>query len=534
MTTEDGGLGRFEHCKRAARLIWPDLQWNPWLEDQIESLCNYQWLSWAGCAASGKTFGSTMYAMVWWMAKPSSSTVIFTSTTAKMIRKRAWANLQTLYHSARVKLPGNLVDSKTTLQSRKGDDKHAIFAVAVLEGATSKAVANIQGVHSQRVLAIVDEATDTPEAAFEAASNLSKGCEEFQMLAIGNPHSKLDEHGRFSEPVDGWGSVGVESLKWKTKRGICVRFDGEHSPNVKAGETLFPYLITSGQVKEAQEIDGKTSPKFWKYVKGYWPPEGIIRTVLSEALCLKYGVGGEHAFITKSTTIAGLDPAFGGDRCILRFAQYGDLEGGLMGLQFGEIINIQLNAKSSEPIHFQIANKVKSHCISRGCDPEHLAIDASGEGGGLCDIIAKEWSSSINRIEFGGKPSDKPVSTEDRRPSYEAYQNRVTELWFSVREWVVRGQIKGLDRETIIELCQRLFDDEKRKIVVERKVDMKGRTGQSPDLADAAALVVEMARRLGAGNLTGQSGTDKRWDELTKKFGSVYDSESLYTNAEVT
>ena len=63
---------------------------------------------------------------------------------------------------------------------------------------------------------------------------------------------------------------------------------------------------------------------------------------------------------------------------------------------------------------------------------------------------------------------------------------------------------------------------------------MKGRTGQSPDLADAAALVVEMARRLGAGNLTGQSGTDKRWDELTKKFGSVYDSESLYTNAEVT
>ena len=177
MTEEDGGLGRFEHCKRAVKLVWPDLQWNPWLEDQLESLCDYRWLSWAGCAASGKTFGSTLYAMIWWLAKPSSSTVIFTSTTAKMIRKRAWANLQTLYHSAKIKLPGNLVDSKTTLQSRKGDDKHAIFAVAVLEGATSKAVANIQGVHSQRVLAIVDEATDTPEAAFEAASNLSKGCD---------------------------------------------------------------------------------------------------------------------------------------------------------------------------------------------------------------------------------------------------------------------------------------------------------------------------------------------------------------------
>ena len=124
-----------------------------------------------------------------------------------------------------------MVDSKTCLQASKGDDKNAIFAIAVLDGATSKSVANIQGVHSERILCIVDEATDTPEAAFEATSNLNKGCREFQFLAIGNPHSVLDEHGRFSEPADGWNSVSIETQSWETQRGVCVRFDGAHSPN---------------------------------------------------------------------------------------------------------------------------------------------------------------------------------------------------------------------------------------------------------------------------------------------------------------
>jgi len=529
LTPEVGGLGKFGHFKRAADLIWPDMQWNPWLERQIKSLCSNQWISWAGCAASGKTFGSTLYALVWWMSKPTHSSVILTSTTAKMIRKRAWANLQTLYHSAKLKVPGNMVDSKTTLQARKGDDRNAIYAIAVLDGATSKAVANIQGIHTERVLAIVDEATDTPEAAFEAASNLSKGCSEFQMLAIGNPHSRLDEHGRFSTPADGWDSVGVETQQWRTDRnGVCVRFDGDHSPNIEAGETLYPYLITEEQVNASREMEGDTSPTHWKYTRGWWSPEGVVRTVLSEAMCLKYEVGGSHAFQLKSILIAGLDPAFGGDRCILRFAKYGDLEGGKMGIEFGEIINIHTDASSSEPIHFQIAQKVRDHCVSRGVEPSHLAVDASGEGGGLCDIMAKEWSNSIQRIEFGGKPSDMSVSIEDRRPSHEVYQNRVTELWFSVREWVIRGQVKGMDRDTIIELCQRLFDDEKRKIVVERKAEMKARTNQSPDLADAAALVVEMARRLGAGNLTSGQKEDKEWTELAIKFSRVYDGDSLY------
>ena len=505
--------------------------WHPWLERQIESLCDHSWISWTGCAASGKTYASSLYALVWWLADPSHSSVILSSTTAKMIRKRSWSNIQQLWRTSSSKFVGNMVDSKTTLQSVKGDDKNAIFGIAVLDGATSKAVANIQGIHSERILCIVDEATDTPPAAFEAASNLSKGCREFQFLAIGNPHSLLDEHGRFSEPELGWDSVNIDTHEWKTKRGMCVRFDGMRSPNVIAGETKWEFLITKEQLDAATKYEGESSPRFYKYTRGFWPSEGVVKTVLSATMCHKYTVSGEHTFDKKSEIIAGLDPAFGGDRCILRFAKYGDLASGLMGLEFGEVIDIQLDSAAEEPIHYQIANQVKAACEDRGVGPERLAIDATGEGGGLCDILSKEWSNKINRVEFGGRASDLPVSDEDGRPSHEAYNNKVTELWFSVREWVIRDQIKGMDHETQVEFCSRLFDDKRRKIVVERKAEMKVRTGQSPDLADAAALVVQTARMLGAGYLQSGAETDKEWEALSLKYDRVYNEDNLYAES---
>ena len=527
-TPEQGGLGRYEHFRKAVNLIWPRMDWNPWLEKQVESLCENDWVSWTGCAASGKTFASTLYALTWWLTDPEHSTCLFTSTTAKMIRKRAWANLQHLYHTANGQLPGNMVDSKTCLQATKGDDKNAMFSIAVLDGSTSKAVANIQGIHSERILCIVDEATDTPEAAFEASSNLAKGCREFQFVAIGNPHSILDEHGRFSEPKDGWDSVDVETQEWKTRRGVCVRFDGMHSPNMKAGEAKWPYLITPNQVRQSIEFEGESSPRFWKFTRGWWAPQGVVRTVLSEAMCTKHDVRGSHVFMTEYDMVAGLDPAFGGDRCILRFAKYGDLENKLMGVEFTDTINIHIDAGARDPVHYQIARQVKQHCVSRNVRPNMFAIDSTGEGGGLADILMREWSPLINRVEFGGKASDMPVSTEDGRKSHEVYANRVTELWFSIREWVLRDQIKGMDKDTIIEFCQRLFDDEKRKILVERKVEMKARIGCSPDLADAAVLIIDMARRLGAGELSSAISKDSDWNKVAAENNQIYLDDNMY------
>ena len=521
---EKGGLGAFKHFKNAANLLWPQLIWNPWLDKQIESLCENQWVCWSGCGASGKTYAASLYTMIYFLAAPLQTSVILTSTTAKMIRKRAWPVIQDLHRSCKGGFPAHMVDSKTTLQAIRGDDKHAVFAIPVLDGATSKAVANIQGIRSPRTMVIVDEATDTPEAAFEACSNLQKGTREFKFLAIGNPHSKFDQHGRFATPKKGWSSVSIEDDEWDTERGVCVRFDGMKSPNMLAGKTKYDFLINEDQVRQAQKYDGEDSPKFWKYTRGMWAPEGVCKTVLSESLVEKYRVMLPAVFLKKSYMVAGLDPAFnGGDRCVIQLARYGDFDNGKMGIQLERNEIIEIDAQSSEPVHFQIASRVQQICEENKVLPQHLAVDATGEGGGLCDILAKVWSPSIQRVEFGGRASDRPVSPEDYRKSSEVYGNKVTELWFSVRQWVINEQLRGMQHDAVIEFCSRMFDDAKRMTIIERKVEMKARTGKSPDFADAVTLVIEMARRLG-GYATAKplTGGLTSWDKMVRDYDTVY------------
>jgi hypothetical protein len=194
-----------------------------------------------------------------------------------------------------------------------------------------------------------------------------------------------------------------------------------------------------------------------------------------------------------------------------------------MGIQLEKNEVIEIDAQSSEPVHFQIAKRVQTICEENAVLPQHLAVDATGEGGGLCDILAKTWSPSIQRVEFGGKASDRPVSPEDHRKSCEVYANKVTELWFSVRQWVINEQLRGMQHDAVIEFCGRMFDDEKRMTIIERKVEMKSRTGKSPDFADAITLVVEMARRLGgyATAIASSRGLTS-WDKMVREYDSVY------------
>jgi len=504
-------------------MVWPKMSWNPWLEAQVESLCEHDYVGWAGCGASGKTFGATLFATVWWLANPSKTTVVLTSTTAKMIRKRMWANLQELVRKSRG-FPGNMVDSKMSLQAIKGDDRHSISAIAVAEGNTSKAVANIQGIHAERVMVIIDEATDTPEAAFEACTNLSKGCREFKMLVIGNPASKYDPHGRFCTPAKGWRSVTIEDQHWLTERGMCRRFDGMKSPNISEGRTKYPYLITHDQVLSAMRHEGEQSPTFWKYTRGFWSPDGMVKTVLSESIIETYTPTRKLVFTTNVQVVAGLDPGFGGDRCVLRFAKVGTAND-KVSILFGDVIHISPNAQLTEPVHYQIANRVKEECSQRGVPPDKFALDSSGEGGGLADILTREWGV-VHRVEFGGSASTIPVSDEDSRPCNEAYDRKVTELWFSMRKWVVEERVGGMDIETLQEFCARMFDDSKRKISVETKTVMKQRTGKSPDLADAAVVLLDLVRKTAVLEPRATK-VDKVWEKLVREADSIYHDEQI-------
>lgn len=534
------GLGRYGHFRNVARMLFPNVSWNPWLEDQIQCLCDYEWVSWPGCAGSGKTFAVSFYGVVWWLMNPTMSSVILTSTTKDMIRKRAWGVVQSFYHAIPGLPVGNMVDSRTTWQAVKGDDKHAISAIAVRQGSTQEAVARIQGYHTRRQLVVVDEATDTPEAIFEACANLYNSPEDFQFVALANPASRLDPFGRFSEPNAGWSSISVADRSWRTKPqlngvpGVVLRFDAEESPNIREGKTLYPYLVTEDQLEGARRRYGKDNPLFWKFQRGFWAPDGTLKTVLSESLITRQNLMGTHEFSGEFfTDVAGLDPAFGGgDRAVFYPARVGILAGGtLSGIQFRPPVLMELQASSSEPIHFQLARQAKALCRAHNVSPDCLAVDSTGEGGGLCDILQRDFGP-ILRVEFGGSASDAPLNYEDRRPAREVYQNKVCEIWFAVREFALSGQLRGLDASTCVEFCNRTYNDEKRRMRLQTKVEMKEEYGRSPDLGDAAALALEAGRRAAGLSLSGVYGeamVDPRdaWRKKAVSAASVWSEDHL-------
>lgn len=548
-TLEQGGLGKYRHFRNACSIILPKLKWNPWLEAMIQSLCDDHYavkvgpvtqrkIAWAGAGGSGKTFGAALYAFIWWLADPVNSIVVLTSTSAKMIRKRMWPMISNFYIQVRDNFGdcGHIIDSKTTIQATKGDDKHAIFAIAVGEGETNKAAANIQGMHANRFFVLLDEATDVKDAILVAIENLKKNCKDFTELRIGNAKSRVDPLGQAMTPKNGWTSISVDDEEWETVDGYCLHFDGFKSPNVKAGRTIYPEIYTFEDYILDQKKKQNTI-EFWMYTRGFPPPDGVSNTVLSEAMIETIGARNTHTFLSRRKTVAGLDPAFGGDDCVLQFAFEGDIEAEndrtITGVQLTERVMITVDPTDKRPRDTQVAEQTIIECRRRNVAPEDFGCDATGTGRGVFAILYEKWSAAINRVEFGGDPSDLPTSDSDPRPCNETYDRRVTELWFSIKRFVESGQLKGLDNDVIVELTTRTYDsrnDAKSKVlVIETKEKYKARLRKSPDRADALAVLVEVSRRNGntpAGKAAKRDGDN--WLKAAQKFDALNSSEDEY------
>jgi len=98
---------------------------------------------------------------------------------------------------------------------------------------------------------------------------------------------------------------------------------------------------------------------------------------------------------------------------------------------------------------------------------------------------------------FSAAASDDAASLEDIRPAREVFENKRAEMYFRARDLLNHGQLRGIDRETAVELCTLEFDDTLRRIKLQSKKDYRKKFRRSPDYADCAVLCCEMARLKG-------------------------------------
>jgi len=504
---------------------------------------------------SAKSYNAASFACAWWLADPDHSSVTFVSTTMKALRRRGWSEVQKCFSGMAGEKFGNFIDSRMVWQATRGDDKHAIIGKAVEEGSTQKVADDIKGVHTNRQMFIIDEATSIPEAIYTACNNMYSYPVEFIMMVLGNPFSRLDQFGLFCEPENGWNSVTVDTGNWTAKPfAACggtqpevVTFDAEKSPNIIEGKVVSRHLPKKEEVAAGYIASGNgQTPLWWSNKRGFWPPEGLVKTVFTESMLLKFDGYGKLKFQNNAfSIITTLDQAQGGgDIPCLRHAKFGTLEDGGMGIEVLPPISLAIVANDkTNPSRYQLAKQLRDRCENieidgrkMSCPPESVGIDDTADGG-LGDILYREWSHRIHRIQFQSGASEDQISLEDTRPAKEFCRNKRAEMFLLARSALQSGQLKGIDKDTATEMCSIGVDDKNpAKMLIESKEDYRANHGgHSCDKSDTLVMMLEVARRKGFQlKAVGQTAVvAEDWQKEVKQSQELYHEENLYQPEEM-
>lgn len=527
-----GGLTKEQHARKILADYYPWLwkTWNDWAELCMWAYCNHNEVGATGCTASGKSMILSILIWLEWSAAPLQTAGILTSTTKQGIRSRIWTHIKKMRSSLfldgkQTVYPCHLIDSQTLLQAHKGDDMHCITSLAVEGGVLEQSWGNLIGRHPKRMVAMIDEAEQTPEAIFKSRFNLQAGTDFYRFLCASNAVNPTSSFGIFIEPVGGWSSVKDTDEFWQNKTGVTIHFDGLASPNVKAGRVVVPGLIRQETIDNIRNAEGENSLVWWSMVRGFPPMSGVRNTVLSWAMILANKATAPVVWQGEVIWIAGLDAAFtsGGDRCLLQFARVGLRDDGTQTLGFEPPIHIKLVSGGDISEDYQIAERVREECTKRKVKPEHFAMDATAASG-LASIIEQRWARGILRINFGSSATDRRMPGDDKTAK-DRCRNRVAELWMSFAALVRGGQVRGLTNDSAQEFCTRQFTLVGEKYALEPKSEMKARTGgKSPDAADVSSLVADVFRNLhGVGDERALAGPSNRdaWIKAARKFNLV-------------
>ena len=479
---------------------------HPWAVEMIRAVIRNKYVSIGGAANSGKSHTMAAWGILNWLAQPRDTLVLLTSTTLREARKRIWGSVISLLmviEGAPIRIRDSIGNAAYITEGGNLVERAGLSLIAAEKSKTREAVGKFIGIKQKKVILIGDELSELSEAILQAGlSNLSKN-PTFQMIGMSNPSSRFDAFGVWSEPKDGWDSVDTHlDDKWRTKwGGAYIRFDGERSPNVLAGESIYPWLPTTEKIDEDKALLGPESRGYMRMVKAVFFDTDETEGIYSEAELTRSGAMKQVDWSGTPVPIAGLDPAFtnGGDRCILYTGLVGYDTTGQYVCELKEAIHLNDDATNKAvPRTYQIVRQVKEECVKRNILAENLALDSTGAGSPFADVLSAEFGEQILRVSFGGKASDKRVSVNSKLIGQELYVNRVSELWFVGKEFIRTKQLFGISNDLAQEITGRNYDMIKGatlRMKIESKPEFKSRFGKSPDLADAAFLCLDMARQ---------------------------------------
>jgi len=503
------------HFRKAFDIVWPNFKWNDWMELMCWAWCNYKVTGVIGHSRGSKTYGFAHFVLLDYLAAPQMTATTLTTTKFDALKTRMWGDLMRAIDSSKQKDFINQsfkVTSTTNEMSMKqrgnlAEDKFMIQGVATDSG--DKSAGKIRGQHANRRRILVDEAQDVPASIYVAFLN-AVSAPDFKGALLTNPVEKISELGDWVKPKGGWGSIHDTDLFWETEKphGVCIHLDGLQSPNIKAGRTVFPFLLTQDYVDTVRAAKGEDSLEWWMYVRGFFPPDGMVAKIWPSATLER--AMPSVTFDFKPLPFGTLDPAFDSDNCVVHFGDIGQNRDRSYCGCFRESMVIKVSVGPDKPEKdFQVARECIRLCKDRGVEPENFIMDTTGNARGVFAIMRNEWhpkpgANQVQSCYYGGEATDRPLRSDDPLGAKDQVRYFVAELWFRASYMARDGMIKGLgnlDPRTIDDLNTRRYTikqtGDRKLMQAETKDEMKKRLGRSPDFGDAACQLAELMVRKG-------------------------------------
>lgn len=406
----------------------------------------------------GKSTGVS-WAALWFMFTRFPQKTVVTAPTSSQLYDALFAEMKAWLNRMPPTLRG-LVTSKTDrLELTSAPDESFIS----LRTSRAEQPEALQGVHSENVMLIADEASGVPEAVFEAASGSMSG-ESAVTILLGNP---TRSSGYFYD-------THTKDLGFFTMKVSCV-----DSPRV-----------SREYIKEQEMRFGLESNAFRVRVLGEFPladDDTVIPIHLIESA--------QNRPIEKTPAmrpIWGLDVArFGSDRTALC-------------KRYGSVVPEPLLWKRGYDT-MQTVGWVKNlYDNSDPADrPSEILVDSIGLGSGVVDRL-RELGLPVRGINV----SEAPAFGND-------FLNLRAELWFKAREWLESRDCRLPADDALKEdlAIPRYKFSSSGKRQIESKDEIKKRGSKSPDLADAFVLTFAGEAVIG---LTGNKYAS-RWNQPIKR-----------------
>ncbi len=257
-----------------------------------------------------------------------------------------------------------------------------------------------------------------------------------------------------------WISMNRETENDPVWQAVAQNPD-EHTLVVKVNYTDNPFC--SDEMLYLAEKCKRENPDDYAHIWLGAPLAQANNRLISSLLTEKARKTGE--IYTTSPLIIGLDVArFGDDSTVFCFRR------GRYCFRFDCFKGLD---------NVEVANRATFYI--REYKPAKMFVDAGGVGAGVVDILNdRGFKKIVQPVMFGSKAF-----------AFERYHNRRAEMWDELRAWLASKQDISIpdDEALCAELCSiaKKYDD-KGRLQLEEKDELKKRLGRSPDKADALAL----------------------------------------------